>query len=493
MSKYVLGIDIGTSSLKGILVDQNGKVIADSAAPYKVYTPYKGYSEQNPEDWYLATESVFDDFCKRVDDFADNLEGIAFSGQMHSLVLLDENMDVVRNAILWNDTRSTKQCDKLMKYYGEELLFITKNKALEGFTLPKIMWVQENEPELWSKVRHILLPKDYVRFRLTGTLGIDLSDASGTLLLDMESNTWSKNIISNYNIPIDYLPNLLKSQQYVGKLKGSISKKYKFLNKIDVFAGGADNACAALGAGVLSNDTGLCSIGTSGVILGIDKYKKTIADGKIHHFYHTIPSTIYSMGVTLAAGSALSWYKNLMTPTSSFDELLNASKRIAIGAAGLLFSPYIDGERTPYSDSKIRGSFIGIDRHHSLPHFTRAVVEGITYSLKDCLELMEKERDSAFKEIVSIGGGARSDYWLQMQADIFNKEIVCLEEEQGPAMGAAMLAAIGLNWYLSYEQIIRDWVKIKRRFVPISENVAEYQEIYSKYQKVYKASKTVMS
>lgn len=489
MEDYVIGLDLGTSSLKGLVVDRKGNVVSESSFSYPVILPDIGHSEQNPRDWIVAAEEVVSDLCKKVNDLRENLTGISFSGQMHSLVLLDNENNVVRNAILWNDTRTTLQCEKLMMYYGEELLYITKNKALEGFTLPKILWVQENEPDLWSKVRHILLPKDYLRFKLTGKFATDYSDATGTLLFDMESNNWSTNITNKYNIPLKYLPEIVESHYLVGNLVESFKQKFGFVRDVKVFAGGADNACAALGSGILDDKTGLCSVGTSGVVLGLESERIKLADGKLHHFYHSIPKTVYSMGVTLAAGSSLSWYKNIFAPDTSFSELLESIKDVSIGSDDLLFTPYIDGERTPYTDSNIRATFFGMDRHHNFSHFTRAVIEGITFSLKDCLELIQSQRGKDFENIISIGGGAKSDIWLQIQADIFNKDIICLDEEQGPAMGAAMLAAQGLKWYSSFDALSQEWIKIKKKFLPDSENVEFYEKIYKNYQAIYPLSK----
>ena len=492
MAEYVIGVDLGTSSLKSILIDRSGNVIAEASSPYDVLNEHIGYSEQDPEDWYEAFEKNLLELCEKKKDILENLKGISFSGQMHSLVLLDENKEVLRKAILWNDTRTTNQCQDIMEFYGEELLYITKNQALEGFTLPKILWVQENEPDIWERVRHILLPKDYLRFRLTGKIGMDYSDASGTLLLDLNDNIWSTATARKYKIPIDYLPELLFSHQEVGLLEAKLKEKFKFSNDIHIFAGGADNACSALGAGILDSETGLCSIGTSGVVLGVDDYKPELSNGELHYFKHVVPDFSYSMGVTLAAGSSLAWYRGVFAKESSFEDLLDQVDSVPLGADGMLFTPYIDGERTPYVDSKVRGSFIGIDRCHTFPHFTRAVIEGITFSLKDGLDLLEERGQTKFNKIVSVGGGAKNHSWLQIQADIFNKDIFCLEEEQGPAMGAAMLAAIGLGWYQDYNELAKDWVKVKMKYSPIDKNVKLYNDIYAKYHRIYKATKMIV-
>jgi len=486
---YVLGIDLGTSSLKGLLLDEQGKLVASAHKDYPLIHPKSGYSEQDPAQWIAACESVLETLKGEVADFTEELEGISFSGQMHSLVVLDEAKHVLRNAILWNDVRTTKQCAEITDTFGEELLAITKNIALEGFTLPKILWIQENEPEIWGKVRHMLLPKDYLGYWMTGTLHMDYSDAAGTLLLDVEKKVWSAPILEKFGIPAACLPELIGSSGMTGTLRSELACRFGFEKEVKIFAGGADNACAAIGAGIVNAETGMASIGTSGVFLAFEDSAEQDYQGKLHLFNHTIENSYYSMGVTLAAGHSLNWFKETFAPDSTFEELLAGLDAIQPGADGLLFTPYIVGERTPHVDSRIRGSFIGMDTNHTLKHFARAVLEGITFSLKDAQVLMEDVAGKSFKRIVSVGGGAKNPDWLQIQADIFDAEITCLEAEQGPGLGAAMLAAVGLGWFPSVQACAVEFVAYKGIITPIPENVAAYQDIYALYTQVYGATK----
>lgn len=488
---YVLGLDLGTSALKGLLMDETGTIIGSATADYPLIHPTSGYSEQDPNEWLKACESVFEQLSATVLDFGQQLAGISFSGQMHSLVVLDEDNRVLRNAILWNDVRTTTQCERIMADFGDELLEITKNIALEGFTLPKILWIQENEPELWAQVRHILLPKDYLGYWLTGTMHMDYSDAAGTLLLDVAKKEWSQAITEQFNIPTDYLPTLIDSSGQTGTLNRPLAEKYGIQQEVKIFAGGADNACAAIGAGILTVDTGMVSIGTSGVFLSYEDQQLPTYQGKLHLFNHGIKDRYYSMGVTLAAGHSLSWFKDTFAKDQSFETLLADVDTIEPGAGGLLFTPYIVGERTPHVDSQIRGSFIGIDTSHTLTHFAKAVLEGITFSLKDSQQLMGTIAGKTFEKIVSVGGGAKNSDWLQMQADIFNSEIVCLEAEEGPGLGAAMLAATGLGWFEDLQACSETFVNYRPGATPNPQNVEKYQKIYPIYQKVYSATKVI--
>lgn len=486
---YVLGMDLGTSGLKGLLVDENGQVVTTVSSEYPLETPQRGYSEQNPEEWYRASIEVLQRIIEEVPDARSNIEGISFSGQMHSLVLIDEKGLPLRNAILWNDVRTTKQCEEITQVLGKDLIGITKNKALEGFTLPKILWVQENEPKIWSKVHQFLLPKDYLRYRLTGQLNMDYSDAAGTLLLDIEKGEWSSKILNQFNIDVSICPPLVNSIDKVGYLKEELRKELGIENEIPVFAGGADNACGAIGAGIVESNQAMASIGTSGVFLSYENDENKNYEGHLHFFNHAIPDKYYSMGVTLAAGSSLSWYKDTFAPNESYDELLSGISEVTAGSNGLVFAPYISGERTPYTDGNIRGTFLGIDIGHTRNHFTRAVLEGITFSLRDSLELMREYTDKTIEQVVSVGGGAKNHEWLQMQANIFNTPVTPLETEQGPGMGAAMLAAVGTGWFENLQACSTVFVNYLEPIPPQSEEVEKYNEMYNIYQEVYPAIK----
>lgn len=486
---YVLGIDLGTSSLKGLLMNKSGEVVAFAGYDYPLLHPKKGYSEQNPEEWVKACENVFKALSEKVEDFKAELEGIAISGQMHGLVTLDAENKVVRPAILWNDTRTTKQCTEIMEGFGDRLITITKNKALEGFTLPKILWMQEEERELWSKVAHIMLPKDYLIFRLTGEFATDYSDAAGTLLLDVAAKKWSDEILVKYNIDEKILPKLYNSIDCVGKIKAEYQKDFGFEKEVKVMGGGADNACAAVGSGIVSNGIGMVSIGTSGVFLSYEDEAHSNYSGRLHLFNHGIPDAYYSMGVTLAAGHSLNWFKETFAPKESFEELLSDIDKIPAGSDGLLFAPYIVGERTPYADSKVRGSFTRIDTTHTRAHFARAVLEGITFSLRDSMGLMSELTEKKFDKILSVGGGSKNKDWLQMQADIFDTEIITLTTEQGPGLGAAMMAAVGTGWFANLNECAKTFVHYKSGISPVKENVLKYNEAYESYKKVYGATR----
>lgn len=488
---YVLGIDLGTGSLKGIIFNTKGEVVGSAAADYPLINPAPGYSEQAPKDWIRACEKVMSTLSSEVPDLKCKLAGISFSGQMHSLVLLDQNYEVLRNSILWNDVRTTKQCEQIMTEFGDEILDITGNIALEGFTLPKILWVQQNEPELWDKVTHILLPKDYLRYYLTGNLHMDYSDAAGTLLFDLENKSWSTPIMDHFNIKEELLPSLLPSTGYVGTLSDEIKERFSFQKEIKVFAGGADNACSAIGAGIVNDQVALASVGTSGVFLSLDNKPLQNYQGKLHLFHHATEDDYYSMGVTLAAGNSLDWFKNTFAKNMSYNDLLDQISEISPGANGLLFTPYIVGERTPYVDSDIRGSFIGIDTSHRLEHFARAVLEGITFSLRQSQELMTEITDRQFDRIISVGGGARNQDWLEMQANIFDTPVVTLSAEEGPGAGAAMIAAVGLGWFKNFEECAEVFVNYSSPIYPSDEQVEKYNQIYDRYKQVYPATKPI--
>jgi xylulokinase len=360
--KYVIGVDLGTSAVKLLLVNKPGEVVLQVSKSYPLIQERSGWSEQNPDDWVKATISGLKELLHQFAGDPEDIEGISFSGQMHGLVLLDENLEVLRNAILWNDTRTTEECREIEERVGKErLLEITKNPALEGFTLPKLLWVKKHEPHLYQKAGAFVLPKDYVRFKLTGKLHMDYSDAAGTLLMNVPEKTWSREIGERVGVDMRLCPPLIDSVDEVGTVTPEITKETGLSPATRVFAGGADNACGAIGAGILKEGKTLVSIGTSGVVLTYEKDGTKDFGGKVHYFNHGAPDAFYTMGVTLAAGYSLSWLKEVLANDGDFDELLNGIDRIPAGANGLLFTPYIAGERTPHADALIRGSWIGLD------------------------------------------------------------------------------------------------------------------------------------
>lgn len=485
---YVIGVDLGTSAVKTVLVDRSGTVVAEHSEAYPLSQPKPGYSEQRPEDWVDKTVLSLRLLMEGNDISPAEVEGLSFSGQMHGLVLVDGEGAVLRPAILWNDTRTTAQCRRIEDTLQEKLLGIARNRALEGFTLPKILWVQEFEPELLDQAALFLLPKDYVRYRLTGQYAMDYSDAAGTLLLDVAGKSWSADILDAFHLPHSLCPPLVESFDECGTLLPEIARQSGLRPETKVFAGGADNACGAIGAGILEEGQTMCSIGTSGVVLSYEERREVDFEGKVHFFNHSERDAYYIMGVTLAAGYSLTWFKDTFAPDVSFDELLSDIGSIPAGSGGLLFTPYIVGERTPHPDAAIRGSFIGMDAGHKLPHFARSVLEGITFSLRESIDIL-RASGKQIDRVISIGGGAKNETWLQMQADVFNAEMVKLESEQGPAMGAAMLAAYGCGWFPSLQDCAREFLRPARAYSPDPEAVQVYDKLFGLYQSVYGATR----
>ncbi|MFC6334838.1 xylulokinase [Paenibacillus septentrionalis] len=487
---YVIGVDLGTSAVKTLLMDRNGKIAAEASRDYPLYHDRPSWSEQKPEDWVTATIAAMNEVASAAGIDASAIEGISFSGQMHGLVLLNSQGEVVRPAILWNDTRTTEQCREIEKVLGDTLLSVTRNPALEGFTLPKILWVRQYEKELFDQASIFLLPKDYVRYRLTGELHMDYSDAAGTLMLDVANKVWSKEVLAAFDLPESFCPPLVESHGLVGTLLPEVAAKTGLSANTKVFAGGADNACGAIGAGILSEGLTLSSIGTSGVILSYENDKSKDFGGKVHFFNHGKENSFYAMGVTLAAGYSLSWFKKTFAPNESFNEMLAGIENVKPGSNGLLFTPYLVGERTPHADPNIRASFIGVDGTHERIHFARAVMEGITFSLNESVDMF-RQAGKTVDKVVSIGGGAQNPVWLQMQADIFNATVVSLENEQGPGLGAAMLAAYGCGWFESLEACADQFVKHADSYEPNPEAVAAYESLFRVYQQVYAQTKTL--
>lgn len=486
--KYVIGIDLGTSAVKLLLVNQRGEVTHEVSKAYPLIQEKVGFSEQDPRAWVDQTIAGLSDLIQDFDGDPEDIQGISFSGQMHGLVLLDEHHQVLRNAILWNDTRTTEECEEIYTRVGRErLLSITKNQALEGFTLPKLLWVKNNEPEIFNQAKTFVLPKDYVRYQLTGEIHMDYSDAAGTLLLDVTRKEWSKEMCDVLGIDIPMCPPLAESHDVVGTITTEIAKKTGLSENTLVMAGGADNACGAIGSGILEEGKTLASIGTSGVILTYEESGEKDFQGKVHYFNHGAEDSFYTMGVTLAAGHSLTWFKDTFAKDENFNDLLADIDEIPVGSNGLLFTPYIVGERTPHVDAAIRGSFIGIDSSHQRKHFARAVLEGITFSLNESLEIF-RENGKQVDTIISIGGGAKNETWLQMQADIFNAKVVKLKSEQGPGMGAAMLAAYGCGWFTTLQDCADEFLQTEKRYQPIEENVDKYNQLFKLYKQIYSAT-----
>ncbi|WP_125765398.1 xylulokinase [Levilactobacillus mulengensis] len=490
MGKYVLGVDLGTSAVKVSALDHSGQIVAQESFDYDLIQKQPGYNEQNPEDWVSGTTVAIVRLILNDHLAAEDIEGLSYSGQMHGLVLLDENKKVLRPAILWNDTRSTPQREEIEAKLGDEFVDITRNQPLEGFTLTKLLWVKENEPDIWAKAKYFVLPKDYVRYRMTGNLAMDYSDATGTVLLDVAKGEWSKKICDTFDIPMSMCPPLIKSVDFAGTVTAAYAEFSGLTTATKVFGGAADNAAGAVGAGILHPNMVLSSIGTSGVVLKYEDNADVNYHGVLQFEDHAIPDKYYSMGVTLAAGYSLSWFKKTFAPAEDFTAFVSSAAKSTVGANGLLYTPYIVGERAPYADADIRGSFTGVDGTHQRYDFVRAVLEGISYSFRDLFDIYE-ENGGDFDTVVSIGGGAKSPLWLQIQADIFNRKVVSLTNEQGPGMGAAMIAATGLGWFDSLQDCAETFVHFGKTYEPNPENVKKYAKMHAIYKQVYQQTKSI--
>lgn len=488
---YLVGLDIGTSGVKGLLVSASGKVVFSSRSTYEVDNPQSGWAEQNPDDWWESTIIVLSEIQKKVKEESGEIKGISLSGQMHSSVFLDKQDQIIRPAILWSDTRTSQACNEIEELVGgrENLINLSGNIALEGFTAPKIVWLRNNEPNNYEKIRTLLLPKDYIRFRLTGEKNMDYSDAAGTLLLNVKDKCWNTEIVKKLDIDYDILPPLLDSIEVAGSLTKEVEKLTGIKAGTKVVAGGADNACGAVGSGLISEGRVMVSIGSSGVVLAPSAHYNADPKGRLHLFNHAVPDSFYYMGVMLAAGQSLSWLRNkILSNDWDYEKLNIQAGKIEPGSENLIFLPYLYGERTPHADANARGVFFGLSSRHEQAHLARSVMEGVTFGLKDSLELI-KERGIDIQRVRAIGGGARSKLWQQIIADIFGVSVDILTVKEGPAYGAAILAGVGIGLFGSLDETDRNLIEIEKTVEPNHKNVEIYQEFYQIYSSLYPALK----
>ena len=488
---YLLGLDIGTSGVKALLVSPEGKIISSKTESYPLATPHSGWAEQSPYDWWEATVKVIKETVSTNSIDSSQIKGISLSGQMHSSVFLDEKMEVIRPAILWSDTRTSEQCQEIYTKVGglNQLIHYVSNPALEGFTAPKILWLKENEPENYKKVKHILLAKDYIRYKLTGELFTEVSDAAGTLLFEVIKKRWSTSLLERLEIDQDLLPPVLNSFDPAGRITKPIAEKTGLKFGTPVVAGGADNACGAVGSGIIEEGRVMVSIGSSGVVLAQTNNPQPDQGGRIHLFNHACSNSWYIMGVMLSAGMSYEWLRrglfNNRLGCSKLDQL---AEEIDPGSEGLIFLPYLYGERTPHNDANARGVYFGISGKHDQRHFTRSVLEGVAFALKDSLELI-KDKGVKIKEVRAIGGGAKSRIWQQILADILGEEINLLNIEEGPAFGAALIAGVGVGVYKSFAEAVNGIIKVKETIIPRIKNTERYNQYYQLYKKLYHSLK----
>lgn len=496
---YLLGIDIGTSGTKTVLFDETGKTITSALEEYPLYQPNIGWAEQDPEDWWKAScDGIRKVLAKSGVNPAD-ISGIGLSGQMHGMVLLDAENKVLRRSIIWCDQRTTAECAQITSLVGEKrLIEITANPALVGFTASKIMWVKNNEPAVFEKIKKILLPKDYVRFRLTGEFATEVSDASGMQLLDVPGRCWSGEVLSKLGIEREWLADVYESQVVSGHVSNEAAALTGLKAGTPVVGGGGDQAAGAVGNGIVKPGVVSSTIGTSGVVFAYLDKISIDPKGRVQTFCHAVPDTWHVMGVTQAAGFSLKWFRdNLCKEEMSVADLMDTdpyvlmdqmADKVKAGSNGLIYLPYLIGERTPHLDADAKGVFFGLSTIHKKSDIIRSVMEGVVYSLKDCLSIIS-EMGVNVSEVRASGGGGKSRLWKQMQADIFGLPITTTNSSEGPALGVALLAGVGTGVYKDVAEACDTAIQAKSIQQPDEGNVNIYAKYYKLYRKLYDSLK----
>jgi xylulokinase len=484
MKRYLLGIDIGTSGAKALLINNEGVVEAEATAEYPMSTPKPLWAEQDPEDWWSGSVSSIKKVLEECGAKPEQIVSLGLTGQMHGLVLLDKQGKVIRPCIMWNDQRSAQQCADMTREIGKQrILELTGNPLLPGFTAPKIIWVRETEPKAYKRIAKILLPKDYVRYRLSGEILSEVSDASGTSLFNVAGRSWSDEMLKHLNIPREWLPDVTESIEVSSAISADAARKTGLLEGTPVVGGAGDQAAQSVGTGIITD--GVCSItiGTSGVVfVACNEYLRE-PEGRLHAFCHAVPGMWHLMGVMLSAGGSFRWYRDALGGKDPYDILTEAAAQIPAGCEGMIFLPYLSGERTPYPDPTARGVFFGLTLRHTKAHMTRSVMEGVTFGLRDSLELI-RGLGRRIGEIRVSGGGANSSLWRQIMADIFSQEVFGVNATQGAAYGAALLAGVGAGVFGSVREACHKAIKKINNTKP-DQDVPIYEEYYRRYRSLY--------
>lgn len=484
--RLVLGVDVSTTATKAVLVDAGGDVVATGVSEYGVATPHPGWSEQEPGLWWTAAASAIASALTAAAVPPGSVEAVGLTGQMHGCVLLDEAGDVVRPALLWNDQRTSRQCEEIRARVGaQHLIQLTGNDALTGFTAPKILWVRENEPDSWSHVAHVLLPKDYVRYQVSGQFATDVADASGTLLLDVSSRAWSSDVLEALDLDSSMLPAVHEGPAVTGVVCARGSAATGLPEGIPVVAGAGDQAANAVGVGAVAPDVGALSLGTSGVVFVPTARPAVEPRGRVHAFCHAVPGMWHVMGVMLSAAGSLRWFRDTVAPGLPFADLTDEAALVPPGAEGLRFLPYLTGERTPHADPDARGAFVGLTVRHTRAHLTRAVLEGVAFGLRDSLELMLDAGVAIPGEFRASGGGTNSRLWRQIVSDVLDVPLVGVGTVEGAAFGAAVLAAVGAGWFTSPRDAVA--AMVRRSAVTEPGDTASYGRAYASYRSLYPA------
>jgi xylulokinase len=489
----LLGIDVGTGGTRAVLLDPRGKVISAATCEHApMSSPRIGWAEQSPEDWWRAACQAIKECLAKSKTSAQEIAGIGLTGQMHGLVLLDAEDRVLRPAIIWCDQRTEEECREITAQVGaERLIELTANPALTGFTLPKIWWVRGHEPEVWARVRSLMLPKDYIRFRLTGARAIDVTDASGTLMFDVVHRRWSQPMLETSRVDEALLPRAFESQEISGQVNEDGARQSGLRPGIPVVAGAGDQAAGAVGMGIVQAGAVSATIGTSGVVFAATSKPTLEPKGRIHTFCHAIPNRWHVMGVTQGAGLSLRWFRDQFGAGKEdgrdpYERLTEEAAKTPPGAEGLLWTPYLMGERTPHLDPNARGALVGITAQHTRGHVVRAILEGVAFSLRDSITLFQ-EIGVPIESIRLGGGGARSPLWQQIQADIFGMAVELIEADEGAAYGAGLLAGVGIGTWTSVEAACEAAVRVAKRIQPNVKTVARMNRQYGEYRKLYPA------
>jgi len=491
----LLGIDVGTTGAKVLVIDELGRIVARSFRPYPLLTPKPNWAEQDPEDWWAAVVDCLREVLGNGVE-AREISAIGLTGQMHGAVAMGKDNEVLRPCILWCDQRTASQCEEIMGKFGRRrFLELTCNIALPGFTAPKILWIRENEPEIYGRIAKVLLPKDYIRFRLTGVFATEVSDASGTVLFDVRNRRWSGEVLSELGINGDMMPEAFESPFLSGEVSSESASLTGLRRGTPVAGGGGDQAAGAVGNGVVRDGLVSCTIGTSGVVFASCDGPLIDPEARLHSFCHAAPGKWHVMGVMLSAGGSLRWFRD----TLGGEEVASAKERgvdpyviladelaslSEPGCEGLIFLPYLMGERTPYPNPNAKGVLFGLTLRHRKCDLVRSVMEGVAYGMRDSLELV-KSLGIEIGQVRASGGGARSPLWRQIQADIYNSELVTVSVDEGPALGAALIAGVGAGIFEGVEDACERAITLATRTTPIPENVKLYGSYYSVYKALY--------
>ena len=492
---YLIGIDIGTSATKTVLFDEEGRVAASASQEYPLYQPHNGWAEQDPHDWRDAALETLRRVMDESGAGPEDVKGIGLSGQMHGLVMLDEKGEVIRRSIIWCDQRTGAEVEDMLAIMPRERwIEVTANPPLTGWTAAKILWVRKNEPENYARCRHILLPKDYIRYVLTGVFAAEVSDASGMQLLDVPGRCWSEEVLEKLDINPEYLGKLYESCEVTGTILPEIAARTGLSEKTVVVGGAGDNAAAAVGTGVVEDGKAFTTIGTSGVVFAHSSQVTIDPKGRVHTCCCAVPGAWHVMGVTQAAGLSLQWFRNNFCQDyieaakqqgiDAYDLINMDVAAIPAGSERLIYLPYLMGERTPHLAPACRGVFFGLSAIHTRAHMLRAVMEGVSYSLCDCNDIL-KEMGVHVSQMMACGGGGRSPVWRQMLADLYDCQVKTVHQSEGPALGAAILAGVGCGLYESVESACRRLISEDKSASPVKEQTETYKAYHALYQELY--------